>query len=265
MLTVLQNLPGRVTRSLQPCVRCLSCLTTQRKSELPKSFQKFRVLPQQNQTLPFSSFSTPLATNYNIGAPSSTGGLVSVHQSPLSLLKSPNAFPKVSQIPIRTLMNYEEYVANRKRAADSIINRFRRLGNGLWLRRQQSSNHKIWLKIIKHKGPSKVYRQKQNIICNGQQSRKMDSLVPRQWKRQKWYVDDPYKGYTEESLFHYHPMDLPWNKSKTDESEINRNYGWRRTQRGNRNRIARKFAHKDPSGSHRRKPFSISQPSGLYH
>lgn len=109
-----------------------------------------------------------------------------------------------------------------------ITQRFRRLGNGLWVRRQSGYKKRLYTKLFKRGGKGKVLKKKRHVLCDLRQSRMLDKMVGDSYKQQKWYVEDPYKGYTESSLFWYHPLDLPTNGRELPK-DYNR-YGPRKTK-----------------------------------
>ena len=66
------------------------------------------------------------------------------------------------------------------------------------------------------------------------------------------YVEDPYKGYTEETHFYYHPKDLPWNSTK--ELPDHYKYAINRYKKGNQLRKNRRIEHEKIINSYRQKP-----------
>jgi len=142
----------------------------------------------------------------------------------------------------------------KMKTAKMVIHRFRRLGNGLWLRAQCRRQRKLYMVMYRGGGLGDVHRKKRLLLCNAWQSRLLDKMVTSHWKRQKWYVDDPYKGYTEETLHHYHPCDLPHNLSKTKTPEDFDKYGLHRSQAGDKERKQRKLRNYGAVKSNRQKP-----------
>ena len=68
------------------------------------------------------------------------------------------------------------------------------------------------------------------------------------------YVDDPYKGYTEEAHFYYHPKDLPGNTLKKPDDY--HKYAVRRYNITNRLRRNRRHEHPGIITSYRQKPIT---------
>ncbi|XP_076818879.1 uncharacterized protein LOC143464780 [Clavelina lepadiformis] len=159
--------------------------------------------------------------------------------------------PFMPSIPHRNVTVVSRNRGKRK-TAKIIIKRFRRLGNGLWVRRQSGYKKRMWVKLLRKGNPSLIWRHRRHLICNRWQSKLLDKMVTDYWKKQKWYVDDPYKGYTDESLFYYHPLKLPWNKKGKPDDHYK--YALHRYRQSNILRIRRKKAHNEVIHSHRQKP-----------
>lgn len=116
----------------------------------------------------------------------------------------------------------------KMRSAKIVVRRFKRLGNGLWIRRQAGYKHKAWRKRLKCGGPQIRYRQQRHIFCTSDHNKLFDKMVTPFYKRQRWTVTDPYKGYDEHVKFYYNPFDFPGvNKGRTAER---REYFWRRIE-----------------------------------
>jgi len=97
----------------------------------------------------------------------------------------------------------------KQKTVKMIISRFRRLGNGLWVRRQSGYKKRLYTKLFNPTGARKVLRKKRHILCDLRQSTLLDKMVTDYYKKQKWYVSDPYKGYDPHCKYWYHPLDLP--------------------------------------------------------
>lgn len=119
-----------------------------------------------------------------------------------------------------------------------IVTRFRRLGNGLWIRRQSGFRKRLYTKMFKKGGKAKILKKKRHVICDLRQSRLLEKMVGESYKKQKWYVADPYKGYTDYTQFWYHPLDLPNNSSKLPDDYYK--YGLRKILRRKREVLAAK-------------------------
>merc|ERR1719354_225373 len=72
-----------------------------------------------------------------------------------------------------------------------IISRFRRLGNGMWVRRQGGYKKRLYTKFFNPTGARKVLRKKRHIVCDVRQSTLLDKMVTDYYKKQKWYASDP--------------------------------------------------------------------------
>ncbi|XP_063040742.1 39S ribosomal protein L35, mitochondrial [Engraulis encrasicolus] len=97
--------------------------------------------------------------------------------------------PAVLAPPVRTLTYYSLKYGKRK-SNRSVIKRFKRLHCGLWLRRKAGYKKKIWKKM-----PARRKRLREHVICNKTQSRLLDKMTGRFWKRRNWYLNDPYLKY----------------------------------------------------------------------
>lgn len=142
----------------------------------------------------------------------------------------------------------------KMKTARMVIQRFRRLGNGLWLRAQCRRQRKLYMVMYRGRGLNAIYKKKRLVLCNNWQSRHLDKMVAPIWKTQKWYVEDPYKGYTEESLHHYHPADLPENLQHTKLPQDWAKYGLNRTKSGDARRKNRRLHNYGELKSNRQKP-----------
>jgi len=142
----------------------------------------------------------------------------------------------------------------KMKTARMVIQRFRRLGNGLWLRAQCRRQRKLYMVMYRGRGLTAIYKKKRLVLCNQWQSRHLDKMVAPIWKTQKWYVEDPYKGYTEESLHYYHPADLPENLEATKLPQDWGKYGLNRSKSGDARRKNRKVWNYGALKSNRQKP-----------
>uniref|UniRef100_H2ZDW5 Large ribosomal subunit protein bL35m n=1 Tax=Ciona savignyi TaxID=51511 RepID=H2ZDW5_CIOSA len=142
--------------------------------------------------------------------------------------------------PSRTITRISQR-GGKMKTSKMILQRYRRLGNGLWIHRQAGYKKRLWKKLLKNRSSAIIWKLRRHVICNEEQSLLLDKLVTASWKKQKWYVEDPYKGYTDESLFYYHPASLPGNT--TDELDDHYRYGIRRINRGKELLKQRKRGH----------------------
>ncbi|XP_053701753.1 39S ribosomal protein L35, mitochondrial [Synchiropus splendidus] len=97
--------------------------------------------------------------------------------------------PPVTQQPIRTL-TYVSLKKGKRKSVKSVTQRFMRLHSGLWIRRQAGYKKKLWQKSLARKR-----RLRQHVFCNKTQSKMLDKMTGKYWKRRNWYVDDPYLKY----------------------------------------------------------------------
>ncbi|XP_077587695.1 large ribosomal subunit protein bL35m [Stigmatopora nigra] len=107
-----------------------------------------------------------------------------------SLLQRVSALiPPLSQQPNRSLTYYSIKLGKRK-SVKSVTERFMRLHCGLWIRRKAGYKKKLW-----KKKPARRRRLREHVFCNKTQSKLLDKMTTRFWKRRNWYVDDPYLKY----------------------------------------------------------------------
>lgn len=148
----------------------------------------------------------------------------------------------------------------KRKTSQMIISRFKRLGNGLWIHRIPGYKKKVWRMIMKSGGPRKLYNMRKHIICNNTQSTMLDKLVTDYWKRPRWIVTDPYKGYDEYAKFYYNPASVPGiNEGRREEHN---EYWWRRYNSLKQRRIVQKRKHLKVTRSPRQKPIP---KTGYFH
>lgn len=80
-----------------------------------------------------------------------------------------------------------------------LCNSLRNLGfisRGGWIRTIAGRAHYRWRKSARQK-----QRFKHHVVCNGQQSWMLDTMVTSFWRRPKHYVEDPYAPYHTRDYF----------------------------------------------------------------
>ncbi|XP_064304983.1 large ribosomal subunit protein bL35m [Phalacrocorax carbo] len=97
--------------------------------------------------------------------------------------------PSILQQPARTL-TYCSLRKGKKKTVKSVIDRFLRLHNGLWVRRKAGYKKKLWKKSAAQKK-----RLRELTLCTRTQCKLLDKMTTSFWKRRNWYVDDPYQKY----------------------------------------------------------------------
>ncbi|NXX74824.1 RM35 protein, partial [Urocolius indicus] len=97
--------------------------------------------------------------------------------------------PSILQQPVRTL-TYCSLRKGKRKSVKSVVKRFLRLHNGLWVRRQSGYKKKLWKKSAAQKK-----RLRDLILCTRTQCKLLDKMTTSFWKRRNWYVDDPYQKY----------------------------------------------------------------------
>ncbi|KAI6235380.1 39S ribosomal protein L35, mitochondrial [Aphelenchoides besseyi] len=96
----------------------------------------------------------------------------------------------VARIP-----HYEHHIrfdqhVGRKRVAQDVLDRFKRLNNGMWIRPQAGRNKKRYARDDLFRDTSTNY-----VTCTQEQCEMLDKLMTPFWLRRKHYVDDPYEPY----------------------------------------------------------------------
>nr|XP_026691090.1 39S ribosomal protein L35, mitochondrial-like isoform X2 [Ciona intestinalis] len=212
------------TNTLKACWS-LSSRTTLRRCIQPEIFSHHVNAPIRTTKLLGSNITnsrhissiTSLTSSFNSlilqGSTTTSFSKVSADNTvhPIFLRNMNRVLPLMNSTPqCRTITRVSQR-GGKTKSSKMVLQRFRRLGNGLWIHRQLGYKKKIWKKLLKTRSSAIIWRLRRHVICNQEQSELLDKLVTPFWKKQKWYVDDPYKGYTEESLFYYHPSQLPGN------------------------------------------------------
>ncbi|XP_053921478.1 39S ribosomal protein L35, mitochondrial [Cuculus canorus] len=98
-------------------------------------------------------------------------------------------FPSILQQQSRTV-TYCSLRKGKRKTVKSVVERFLRLHNGLWVRRQAGYKKKLW-----KKSASQKKRLREMILCTRTQCKLLDKMTTSFWKRRNWYVDDPYQKY----------------------------------------------------------------------
>ncbi|NWR74342.1 RM35 protein, partial [Centropus unirufus] len=97
--------------------------------------------------------------------------------------------PSILQQPVRTV-TYWSLRKGKRKTVKAVTDRFLRLHNGLWVRRQAGYKKKLW-----KKSASQRKRLRDMILCTRTQCKLLDKMTTSFWKRRNWYVDDPYQKY----------------------------------------------------------------------
>lgn len=107
--------------------------------------------------------------------------------------------PLVEQV--RTKIRYS-CARGKPKTVKSVPARFYRLHWGAWIRTRAGRSKRLW-----RKNPDRRYRLRQHVFCNKTQSKLLDRMVTRFWRRPKYYVDDPYEPYHKRQNFDmYYPQ-----------------------------------------------------------
>ncbi|XP_041909055.1 39S ribosomal protein L35, mitochondrial [Corvus kubaryi] len=125
----------------------------------------------------------PLWTPRLLGENRPRAGTPSVLSSVTPLL------PSLLQQPARTL-TYCSLRKGKRKSVKSVVKRFLRLHNGLWVRRKSGYKKKLWKKSAAQKK-----RLREFVLCTRTQCKLLDKMTTSFWKRRNWYIDDPYQKY----------------------------------------------------------------------
>ena len=101
--------------------------------------------------------------------------------------------PQLEQV--RTKVRYSRN-KGKPQTVHAVVNRFYRLNWGIWIRTRAGRAKKLWKKSSERK-----YRLRQHVFCNRTQSKLLDRMVTRYWRRPKCWVDDPYEPYHKRQNF----------------------------------------------------------------
>lgn len=101
--------------------------------------------------------------------------------------------PAVATTPAcRTVVKWSVRKGKRK-SVKAVIKRFYRLnwgGRGIWVRPHAGKHKKRWKKSSRDKA-----RLDKFVFTNATQSRMLDTMVTKFWRKRFWFVDDPYQPY----------------------------------------------------------------------
>lgn len=94
-----------------------------------------------------------------------------------------------SVAPSRSLTKFSRN-SGKRRSVKAVTKRFFRLDWGAWIRTKAGRHRMLW-----KKSPRRRMRLRQHVFCTAAQSRLLDSMVTKYWRKPKNYVDDPYQPY----------------------------------------------------------------------
>ncbi|XP_043276518.1 39S ribosomal protein L35, mitochondrial [Venturia canescens] len=103
---------------------------------------------------------------------------------------------QVTKIPIRTVTKYTRYKGKRQ-SVKTVLRRFYRLNWGIWIRTKAGRHKRLWKKSANRK-----QRLRRHVFTTASQSRLLDTMVTKFWRRPKYYVDDPYNPYHTRDSFY---------------------------------------------------------------
>ncbi|NP_001280433.1 uncharacterized protein LOC100168138 [Acyrthosiphon pisum] len=78
----------------------------------------------------------------------------------------------------------------KRKTVKTVVDRFYRLGWGIWIRTKCGRQKKLWKKPAARKR-----RLRQHVFCNAKQSTLLDKMTTKYWKKRRFYPDDPYEPY----------------------------------------------------------------------
>ncbi|KAJ7990753.1 hypothetical protein DPEC_G00290180 [Dallia pectoralis] len=97
--------------------------------------------------------------------------------------------PSLVQQPSRNL-TYISLKKGKRKSVKSVVKRFMRLHCGLWIRRKAGYKKKLWKKM-----PARKKRLREHVFCNKTQSKLLNKMTTKFWKRRNWFANDPYQRY----------------------------------------------------------------------
>ncbi|CAH1712719.1 39S ribosomal protein L35, mitochondrial [Aphis gossypii] len=86
----------------------------------------------------------------------------------------------------------------KRKTVKTVVDRFYRLGWGIWIRTKCGRQKKMWKKPAARKR-----RLRQHVFCNAKQSTLLDKMTTKYWKKRRFYPDDPYEPYHDREEFPY--------------------------------------------------------------
>lgn len=135
-------------------------------------------------------------------------------------LIQPNSLTQFECVPVRTVTKYSLRKGKRK-TVHSAVHRFYRLHWGGWIRTRCGRHKKMYKKRANRKR-----RLRQHVLVNATQSRLLDKMTTKFWRRPKHYIDDVYEPYHTRTFYlaskkpmpkPVHPLKSPktfWELSK---------------------------------------------------
>ncbi|KAK0417791.1 hypothetical protein QR680_013212 [Steinernema hermaphroditum] len=103
---------------------------------------------------------------------------------------SVNSARGIARIP-----HYERHIrfdinVGRKRPAQDVLDRFKRLNNGMWIRARPGRTKLRYIKDENYLKTSLFYE-----TCTKEECQMLDKMMTPFWLRPRYYVDDPYGPY----------------------------------------------------------------------
>ncbi|CAI5446004.1 unnamed protein product [Caenorhabditis angaria] len=96
----------------------------------------------------------------------------------------------IANIPAHEYHIRFDQQSGRKRPAQDVLDRFKRLNNGMWIHAHAGKNKLRYMKDDKWQKTSLYYE-----TCTKEQCQMLDKLVTPFWLRPKHYPNDPYQAY----------------------------------------------------------------------
>ncbi|GFT48990.1 39S ribosomal protein L35, mitochondrial [Nephila pilipes] len=86
----------------------------------------------------------------------------------------------------------------KKKSVETVLRRFFRLHNGIWIRRRAGCHKRL------HKRNSKdKYNLRQHVVCTQTQCLMLDKMTTDFWKKRKYFIDDPFEPYHDRNNLDY--------------------------------------------------------------
>ncbi|XP_002733936.1 large ribosomal subunit protein bL35m-like [Saccoglossus kowalevskii] len=149
---------------------------------MPECLKPFTALHCQHP-----SFSRTLKQPYSTGL---IGSICKVHTDPSINVRTGLLRPSIPSIIKTQPVTQWSWNKCKKKTVKSVIHRFYRLHNGIWVRRIAGSNKKAYKKTGERRK-----RHRYNVLCNRYQSKVLDRMVTPYWYRRRYYIEDPWEKY----------------------------------------------------------------------
>ncbi|CAJ0578292.1 unnamed protein product, partial [Mesorhabditis spiculigera] len=109
---------------------------------------------------------------------------------PSATLAATTSSRSIARIPVWERHIRFDPAEGRKRPSQDVLDRFKRLNNGMWIRAVPGWHKQRYFKDDKWQETSVYYE-----TCTKDECQMLDRMMTPFWLRRKHYPDDPYKAY----------------------------------------------------------------------